>query len=276
MDLSLLIQEALREDMPSGDLTTDSLGLESRLGRARLVAKEDLILSGQTAFENTVKTLDPELLIKWQFKEGELALKGQVICTLAGDMVNLLKAERTALNFLGRLSGIATYTRCFVNALEGTKTKILDTRKTTPGWRQLEKMAVRHGGGQNHRMNLSEAVLLKENHLTLGGGINSCVAKVRRQNHLPVEVEVKTLEEVKEAVACNVDRILLDNMNTEQLREALRLIPASIKTEASGNMTLERVGEVAALGVDFISVGAITHSAPSADMSLLFDWDVPL
>lgn len=272
MTLLELIRAAIREDMPTGDLTTEALALKPRLGRARLKAKEDLILSGAMAFEQTLLNLEPNCKIKWHFEEGERILKNQIICTIEGDLVQILKAERVALNFLGHLSGIATVTSHFVKALEGTKTRILDTRKTTPGFRELEKRAVVHGGGLNHRMNLSTAVLIKDNHIAVMGGIRQAVTRVRTHTPLPIEVEASSLEQVTEAVEMNVRRILLDNMNNEVLAKARALIPTEIETEASGNMSLDRVRSVAEIGVDFISVGALTHSAPVSDVSLVFDW----
>ena len=273
MNLLELIRAAIKEDMPQGDLTTESLALKPKIGRARLRAKEDILLSGTAPFEQSMLTLEPSCRVKWHFEEGDKILKSQIICTIEGDLVQILKAERVALNFLGRLSGIATLTHAFAQQLAGTKTKILDTRKTTPGYRELEKRAVVHGGGHNHRMNLSSAVLIKDNHITVMGGLPQAVQRVREHTSLSIEVEARTMAEVKEAVAQNVQRILLDNMNNETLKEALALIPANIETEASGNMKLERVRSVAELGVNYISVGALTHSAPCADVSLEFDWE---
>lgn len=267
-----LIRAALKEDMPLGDITTESLAVKPKQGEATLKAKQDLVLSGANVFEETILFLEPQARVKWQFNEGDFIYKGQIICAIEGDLIQILKAERVALNFLGQLSGIATFTRAFVKAVEGTKTRILDTRKTTPLLRQLEKRAVQHGGGTNHRFNLSEAVLLKDNHISLMGGITAAVSRVRQNCDLPIEVEASTLEQVKECVSLSVQRILLDNMTNEMTAEALKLIPSHIKTEASGNMTLGRVRSVAELGVDFISVGALTHSADCADVSLLFDW----
>jgi nicotinate-nucleotide pyrophosphorylase (carboxylating) len=273
MTLLELIRAAIKEDMPTGDLTTESLALTPRQGRARLVAKEDLLLSGAPAFEQTIQMLEPNAKIKWHFEEGDRILNKQIICTIQGDLIQILKAERVALNFLGHLSGISTYTAKFVAAVAGTETKILDTRKTTPGYRELEKKAVVHGGGVNHRFNLSSAILIKDNHISLMGGINEAVARVRSHTAKPIEVEADSLQKVKEAVDLKVHRILLDNMNNETLARALELIPKGIQTEASGNMTLERVKSVALLGVHYISVGALTHSAPVADISLQFDWE---
>ncbi|KHD88299.1 MAG: hypothetical protein OM95_09110 [Bdellovibrio sp. ArHS] len=273
MTLLELIRAAIKEDMPQGDVTTESLALKPRMGRARLKAKEDIVLSGAMAFEQSMQALEPNARVKWHFEEGDEILKNQIICTIEGDLVQILKAERVALNFLGHLSGIATHTRRFVKQIAGTQTKILDTRKTTPAFRDLEKRAVVHGGGVNHRMNLSTAILIKDNHISVMGGITAAVQRVREYSTLPIEVEARTLEEVQEAVGLNVQRILLDNMNNETLQAALKIIPAEVETEASGNMNLERVRSVAEIGVNYISVGALTHSAPCADVSLVFQWE---
>jgi len=272
MHISDLIKAAIKEDMPAGDITTESLAVRPRLGEAILKAKNDLVLSGSVIFEQAIEFLEPNVRIKWLFEEGDLVYKGQTICSIEGDLLQILKAERVALNFLGQLSGIATLTRQFVKAVEGTKTRILDTRKTTPLFRELEKRAVVHGGGLNHRFNLSDAILIKDNHISLMGGITKAVNRIRQHSDLAIEVEASNLDQVKEAVSLNVQRILLDNMNNETLSNVLAHIPDHIKTEASGNMSLDRVGSVAQLGVDYISVGALTHSAPCADISLLFDW----
>jgi nicotinate-nucleotide pyrophosphorylase (carboxylating) len=270
-DPDQLVRAALAEDMPRGDITTDGLLLGNKMGRAKLVAKEDLVLSGQDLFSRTFQTVDSAQEIHWHFKDGDLIYSGQTICTVRGPLASLLKSERVALNFLGRLSGIATLTHCFASEVKHTKTKILDTRKTTPTLRALEKKAVLHGGGENHRFSLSDAVLIKENHIRASGGISAAIALLRKKHKGPIEVEVCNLAEVREAVESKADRILLDNMSNADLAEALKEIPSEIKTEASGNMSLERVRQVADLGVDYISVGAITHSAPSADISLLFE-----
>lgn len=272
MTLMDLIQAALREDMPRGDLTTDSLALAPRFGEARLIAKDDLVLSGTLAFEQTMLSLDPNVKIQWHFKEGALILDRQIIAHITGDLIQVLKAERVALNFIGHLSGIATLTRCFVEKVAHTKTKILDTRKTLPGFRDLEKRAVFHGGGQNHRYNLSDAILIKDNHILVAGNLSKAVQRIREHTHEKIEVECGTIDDVREAVALKVERILLDNMSNESIKSCLELIPDRIEVEASGNMSIERVGSVADLGVDYVSVGAITHSAPTADVSLLFDW----
>lgn len=273
MALLELIRSAIQEDMPKGDVTTESLALRPRPGFARLKAKEDVVLSGTMPFEQTMHLLEPACKIVWHFEEGAEILKGQNICTIEGDLVQILKAERVALNFLGHLSGIATLTKKFVREVQGTGTKILDTRKTTPGMRDLEKRAVVHGGGFNHRMNLSTAILIKDNHISVMGGMTAAVKRVREHIDMAIEVEARTMDEVREAVGLKVQRILLDNMNNDLLREALALIPDDVETEASGNMNLARVRSVAQLGVSTISVGALTHSAPVADVSLIFDWD---
>lgn len=273
MTLAELIRAAIKEDMPNGDVTTESLALKPKMGRARLKAKEDIMLSGAMAFEQSMHALEPNCRVKWHFEEGQEILKNQIICTIEGDLVQILKAERIALNFLGHLSGIATHTNRFVKKIEGTRTRILDTRKTTPGFRELEKKAVVHGGGLNHRMNLSDAIMIKDNHIDVMGGITAAVARVREHSLLPIEVEASTIAQVQEAIQNRVHRILLDNMSNELLKESVALTPPEIELEASGNMTLERVRSVAELGVHFISVGALTHSAPCADVSLLFQWE---
>ncbi|MBC7371069.1 MAG: carboxylating nicotinate-nucleotide diphosphorylase [Bdellovibrionaceae bacterium] len=273
MTLVELIRAAIKEDMPSGDVTTESLAMKPRLGRARLKAKEDIVVSGAMAFEQTMLNLEPNCKVKWHFEEGDQILKNQIICTIEGDLVQILKAERVALNFLGHLSGIATFTRRFVKALEGSKTRVLDTRKTTPAFRELEKKAVVHGGGLNHRMNLSTAILIKDNHIAVMGGVQKAVERTRAHSNLPIEVEAENLEQVQQAVEMKVRRILLDNMDNETLKKARAMVPKEIQTEASGNMTLDRVRSVAEIGIDFISVGALTHSAPVADVSLIFDWE---
>ena len=267
-----LIKAAIKEDMPHGDVTTESMAVTPKQGSAKLKAKEDIILSGTAPFEQCVLILEPNAYIKWYFEDGQEVLKGQNICVIDGDLVQILKAERVALNFLGHLSGIATYTRKFVKKLEGTKTQILDTRKTTPGLRNLEKRAVVDGGGINHRMNLSSAILIKDNHIALMAGLKKAVLRAREHSNLAIEVEASNLEQVKEAVDVKVNRILLDNMDLETLKKATALIPPEIETEASGNMSLDRVRAVAETGVNYISVGALTHSAPVADVSLTFEW----
>jgi len=272
VDLKTFISEATIEDSPQGDITTDHLLIQERDVRSKLIAKEDLIISGTTLFESVVLYFDPMAQLKWEFKDGQMALKGQILCIVKAKAGPLLKAERMALNLIGHLSGIATLTRCYVDKIKHTKTKILDTRKTLPLYRDLQKKAVRDGGGTNHRMNLSEAIMIKDNHIEAMGSITQAVNQLRQGIQKPIEVETSNIEEVKEAIGLKVSRIMLDNMSTEQMREALKIIPSAIETEASGNMNLDRIKEVAELGVDYISVGALTHSAPTADISLKFEW----
>ncbi len=279
MNLADLIRAALKEDMPKGDLTTECLGLAPRFGQARLMAKQDLILSGTAPFEQTVEMLEPTCKVQWHFREGDRILNRQILCHITGDLIQILKAERVALNFIGHLSGIATLTGRFVDKVAGTKTKILDTRKTTPGYRELEKRAVANGGGMNHRFGLSDAILIKDNHIMVAGGLRQAVERIRENTQEKIEVECGTLEDVVDAIDLGVDRILLDNMDNESLAMAVNLIDTAARSsgvrvlaEASGNMSLERVRSVAEVGVDYISVGALTHSAPTADVSLLFDW----
>jgi len=266
-----LVKLALQEDLVTGDVTTEAMSLGAKLGRARLLAKEDLILSGVEPFVEVWRQLDGNVSIKWQFEPGQFVLAKQTIALLQGPASSLLKGERTALNFMGHLSGIATLTRCFVQKVEHTGCKILDTRKTTPLLRALEKTAVRHGGGQNHRANLSERILIKDNHIQAAGDIKTAIARAKARGG-PIEVECATLEQIDDAVKAKVDWILLDNFDDEGLKAALARVPKSIQTEASGNMKLERVGRVAEMGVSAISVGALTHSAPVADISLELDF----
>jgi len=285
LPLSEMLQLAFKEDMPRGDVTTDGLALigtrhptlagptAPKLGLAKLIAKQDLVLSGQDLFQAAVLHFDPTAQLTWHFQDGQSVLQGQSVCRLKTDLVGLLKAERVALNLLMHLSGIATLTSRFVAQVRDYHCRILDTRKTTPLFRHWEKRAVRHGGGHNHRMDLSSAILIKDNHIAMVGGITKAVRQLRSTSTLPIEVEAGTLEQVKECVELQIERILLDNMDLETLRQARSLIPKSISVEASGNMTLERVRSVALIGVNDISVGALTHSAPAADLSLLFEWE---
>ena len=264
---------AYLEDLPNGDATCNALELKQAHGQAELVAKEDLILSGKDVVTDCLAFKAPDTQIFWQFENGDPVLQKQTIALIEGNLVELIQAERVALNFLGHLSGIATITSQFVAECKNTKTQILDTRKTLPGFRALEKQAVRDGGGTNHRMNLSDAILIKENHIRMFGGFKPAIEKVKSSTELAIEVETTNLDEVKMAVDLGVSRIMLDNMDNATMEEALKLIPPHIESEASGNMSVDRIAAVAALGVDFISVGAITHSAPVADISLLFHWE---
>lgn len=271
MTLDELIKCGLNEDMPSGDVTTDPLELSGKTNQAYLIAKQDLVLSGAEAFSKTFQALDPQCTIEWSFKDGDKILNKQIVARLWGDQSALLKAERTALNFIGFLSGIATQTNKFSAACSGTKTKILHTRKILPLYRDLVLKAIQDGGGYKHRRDLSDYALIKENHISYAGGITSAVEKIRAKYNGFIEVEVKNIEELKEAIGLKVNRVLLDNMNDTLLLECLKIIPSSVQSEASGNMNLERVIKIKDFGLDYISVGSLTHSSPNADFSLLME-----
>ncbi len=269
-----LVKIAFEEDLPNGDITTDNLATREKKGHAFLVAKSDLCLSGRDFFTESLLYLSPTVDIKWYFKDGDTVLKTQKVASLYGDLLEIIKAERVALNFLGFFSGIATQTQRYVAArAPGAKLQILDTRKTLSPYRPWIKKAVVDGGGANHRQNLSDAVLIKENHIRIAGSITKAVEQIRRTVKGFVEVEVTNLDEIREACALDVQRLLLDNMNDEQIREALQIIPETMETEASGNMNMARIRSLSQIdGLDFVSVGALTHSAPCADLSLLFEF----
>ncbi len=267
-----LIKIALKEDLPQGDITTEALSIGPKIGTARLLAKQDLVLSGSSLFDQTLMLLEPNIQIRWHFNDGDMVLKGQSLCSIHGDLLQALKGERVGLNFLIHLSGIATHTRQFVDQLKGSKIKILDTRKTLPGYRELQKKAVKDGGGTNHRMSLSDALLIKDNHIALAGGVTEAIKRVQNSCDKPITIEVSTAEQIKEAVALNVDRLLIDNVSTQSLKDLLPLVPEAIYIEVSGNITLQRLAELKELDIDFISSGALTHSSKSADISLQFDW----
>jgi nicotinate-nucleotide pyrophosphorylase (carboxylating) len=272
--LGPLLDAALAEDVGPGDWTTLwTVGPDAR-GGAEVVAKEGAVVAGTLVATEVFRRVEPRLAVEILAPDGSRVEPGEVILRLEGPLRGILTGERTALNFLGRLSGVATLTRRFVDAVAGTGAEIQDTRKTIPGWRILEKEAVRAGGGGNHRMGLYDMILVKDNHLAASGGVREAVERVRRENRegLPLEVEVGSLEELEEALALEVERILLDNMAPETLAEAVRRTRAQglgrPLLEASGNVTLANVRTVAETGVDIISVGALTHSAPAADLSL--------
>lgn len=274
--LERLVAWALAEDVGAGDWTTLWTVPEDRPARARVVAKAPLVVAGVDAAVRVFRRVDPDTGVDVLLPEGAAADAGEAVLRLSGRARSLLTAERTALNFLGRLSGIATLTRSFVRRVEGTGARVVDTRKTTPGWRLLEKAAVRAGGGENHRMGLHDMILIKENHIAAAGGLRTAVERVAGKNRasLPVEVEVGSLEELDEALEVGVDRILLDNMAPGLLSEAVGRVRGRDprpELEASGNVTLDTVRSVAETGVDLISVGALTHSAPSADLSMLLE-----
>ncbi len=272
--LSTLVRLALAEDVGRGDWTSLWTIPDGAIGRAVIVAKSELVVAGVAAAIRVFKTVDPGLRAEARSADASRARTEDVVLEVEGRLQAILQAERTALNFLGRLSGVASLTRRFVDAVEGTAARIVDTRKTTPGWRHLEKDAVRAGGGYNHRMGLYDMVLIKDNHIASAGGIEAAIRAVRRENDidLPVEIEVGDLDQLEAALRLGVERIMLDNMAPPLLREAVRRTHAlgenRPELEASGNVTLENVREVAETGVDLISVGALTHSAPAADLSL--------
>ncbi len=265
----ILINLALAEDVGNGDITTNYLIPSSERRTARMVAKADGIIAGLELAEMVFRQLDHSLEWKPEFSDGDSVKKGDVIVKFSASYRALLTGERTALNFLQRLSGIATVSAHYVNAVSGTGTKILDTRKTLPGYRLLDKYAVKAGGATNHRIGLYDMVMIKDNHIAVAGGISKAVATIRASVDptIRIEVETTTLDEVQQAIDAGADIIMLDNMDTPTMRAAVRLVAGRSKTEASGNMTLERVKEVAATGVDYISVGALTHSVTALDIS---------
>ena len=264
------IRLALEEDINSEDVTTNAVMPEAKPGEVDLICKQDGIIAGLQIFERVFTLLDPETKVVFDVKDGDHVVKGQHMATVKGDIRVLLSGERTALNYLQRLSGIATYTNSVVKLLEGTKTTLLDTRKTTPCMRIFEKYAVRLGGGSNHRYNLSDGVLLKDNHIDAAGGVKEAIlaAKAYAPFVRKIEVETESLEMVREAVEAGADIIMLDNMTNEQMAEAIKLIDGRAQTECSGNITKENIKRITELGVDFVSSGALTHSAPILDISL--------
>ena len=268
-----IIHRALSEDIGDGDITTNCTVSPETILIGRFIAKEAGVIAGLEVAKLTFDFLDNRVQFEPHIVEGEHAESGKVIATVRGPGRALLSGERVALNFLQRMSGIATLTRRFVEAVQGTPAVILDTRKTAPGLRHLDKWAVRLGGGQNHRLGLDDMVLIKDNHIVAAGSIAAAVTRVRRadERKRAIEVEVKTLAELQEVLELKVDRILLDNMSLAQMRQAVQLTNHRIPLEASGNVTLENVAAIAATGVDYISVGRLTHSAPALDVSLVLD-----
>lgn len=265
-----LITMALEEDLGRGDVTTLATIPPDRAAQGKITAKADLTIAGLPLVVRVLNAVDPTAGVRLLVTEGSAVKKGQVVLELWGNAAGLLIAERTLLNFLQHISGVATLTRKFVDAIAGTKCKIIDTRKTLAGFRLLDKYAVIQGGGTNHRMGLDDGILIKDNHIAVCGGVGAAVrqARSRASALLRIEVECTTQAEVQEAIAARADIILLDNMTTLQMAEAVHLVNGRALLEASGNMSLERVREVAETGVDFISVGALTHSAPAVDLSM--------
>jgi len=273
-ELDTLIEHALREDLgEAGDLTTLSTIPVDSVGRGQLNLKESGVIAGLAVFSRVFQKVDPSVSVSFFVADGDGLESGTNLGHIQGPMRSILVGERTALNFLQRLSGIATQTRCYVEAVKETRARILDTRKTTPHYRILEKYAVRQGGGENHRMGLYDMVLIKDNHIEICGGITQAVQQClsylnKKKQKIKIEVETRTLREVEEALGLPVHRIMLDNMDQVTMRRAVEMIDGRVEVEASGNITLELVGAVAKTGVDFISVGALTHSVRALDISL--------
>lgn len=270
LNVDNLILQALREDITSEDITTNSVMREYRKGQVELICKQDGIIAGLGVFRRVFELLDDGTEFDIAVTDGDSVQNGQHIGRITGDIRVLLEGERTALNFLQRMSGIATYTHSIATLLEGSRTKLLDTRKTTPNMRVFEKYAVKAGGGYNHRFNLSDGILLKDNHIGAAGSVKKAVAMAKEYAPFvrKIEVEVENLDMVKEALEAGADIIMLDNMDKETMKEAVRLIDGRAQTECSGNVTKENVGDLVDIGVDYISSGALTHSAPILDLSL--------
>ncbi len=268
-----LIEQALLEDIHTGDITTLAVVPGKRPASARLIAKEALVVAGIATAARVFTILDPDISFKACLNDGEKALSGTLLATLDGEAAQLLMGERVALNLLQRMCGIATLTALFVEAVAGTKARIVDTRKTTPGLRQLEKYAVRVGGGRNHRTGLYDGVLIKENHIVAAGGITEAIRRARAYipHTLKIEIETETLAQVDEALSAGADIIMLDNMSLDLMRTAVITIGGRAQVEASGGVNLETVREIAETGVDIISVGALTHSPRAMDISMLLD-----
>ena len=265
-----LILSALQEDITSEDITTNSVMPCYQLGEVELICKEDGVIAGLDVFKRVFELLDEKTEVTFTVKDGDLVTNGQKIGLVKGDIRVLLSGERTALNYLQRMSGIATYTRKIADLLEGTSTKLLDTRKTTPNMRIFEKYAVKVGGGYNHRYNLSDGILLKDNHIGAAGGVKEAVTMAKEYAPFvrKIEVEVENLDMLKEALEAGADIIMLDNMSVEDMKEAVKLCKGKAETECSGNVTKENVARLVDIGVDYISSGALTHSSPILDLSL--------
>ncbi len=265
-----LIRMALQEDITSEDITTNAVMPDAKKGEVQLICKQDGVIAGLEVFARVFRLLDETTMIEFRCKDGDAVKNGQVMAVLTGDIRVLLSGERVALNYLQRMSGIATYTNEVAKLLEGSGTRLLDTRKTTPNMRIFEKYAVKVGGGYNHRYNLSDGVLLKDNHIGAAGGVSQAVRMAKEYTPFvrKIEVEVENLDMVREAADAGADIIMLDNMSAEQMREAVELIGGRAQTECSGNVTKENVKHLVEIGVDYISSGALTHSAPILDISL--------
>ncbi len=267
-----IIELALNEDIGTGDITTLSTIPADKIANGRFIAKEDMVICGIDLAEYIFAKVDKTIEFKANFKDGDKVSKGDVIATVSGNAQNVLTGERTALNFMQRLTGIASRTALAVAEVEGTNAKVTDTRKTTPGMRVLEKYAVRMGGGTNHRFNLADGVLIKDNHIAVSGGIKNAVKNARNTipHTLKIEVEVETKEQLAEALEAGADIIMLDNMSNEMMAECVKIVDGRALVEASGNMGEKSLRDVAATGVDIISIGALTHTVKAADISLKF------
>ena len=270
LQVDQLILEALHEDISSEDVTTNAVMREAVDGEVDLICKQDGVIAGLDVFKRVFELLDDKVRVEFYCKDGDEVKNKQLMGKVYGDIRVLLSGERVALNYLQRMSGIATYTHSVADLLKGSKTKLLDTRKTTPNMRIFEKYAVRVGGGYNHRYNLSDGVLLKDNHIGAAGSVTKAVEMAKEYAPFvrKIEIEVENLDMVKEAVEAGADIIMLDNMSTEEMQEAIKIIDGRAETECSGNVTKENIGRLTALGVDYISSGALTHSAPIMDISL--------
>ena len=270
LNVDHLIKEALQEDISSEDVTTNAVMKEAVTGEVQLICKQDGVVAGLDVFRRVFEILDENVKTDFYCKDGDEVKKGELMGIITGDIRALLSGERVALNYLQRMSGIATYTHSVAMLLEGTKTKLLDTRKTTPNMRIFEKYAVRVGGGYNHRYNLSDGVLLKDNHIGAAGSVAKAVEMAKEYAPFvrKIEVEVENLDMVREAVDAGADIIMLDNMSPEDMKEAIRIIDGRAETECSGNVTKENIDRLTSIGVDYISSGALTHSAPVLDISL--------
>lgn len=270
LNIDEYILNALREDITSEDVTTNAIMRENVLGKADLICKQSGIICGLDVFVRTFELLDENAVFETKFKDGDSVKKGEIIGVIKADIKALLSAERVALNYLQRMSGIATFTQSLAKELEGTKTTLLDTRKTTPNMRPFEKYAVTVGGGTNHRYNLSDGVLIKDNHIGAAGSITKAVEMARQYAPFvrKIEVETETLQQVEEALKVKADIIMLDNMDNDTMRKAVEMIGDKAQTECSGNVVKERLKEIADIGVDYVSAGAITYAAPIMDISL--------
>ena len=270
LNVDNLILLALQEDISSEDVTTNSVMREYQKGTAQLICKQDGIVAGMDVFKRVFELLDENTEVSIYVKDGQEVKNGQIMADVTGDFRVLLSGERTALNYLQRMSGIATYTNRVAKLLEGSKTKLLDTRKTTPNMRIFEKYAVRAGGGYNHRYNLSDGVLIKDNHIGAAGGVRKAIEMAKEYAPFvrKIEVEVENLDMVREAVEAGADIIMLDNMSPEMMKDAIEIIDGRAETECSGNVTKENIQKILDVGVDYVSSGALTHSAPILDISL--------